>query len=89
MFELLNFFKDISGLKINCKLTEGMWIGSTEENKAKPFGIKWPNEPIKALGVYCTYGVKLLSEKSFIERLDSIKILSIFGPREVYPSMAS
>ena len=27
-----------------------MWIGSTKENKAKPLGIKWPNEPIKALG---------------------------------------
>ena len=46
LFELLNFFKDISGLKINCKKTEGMWIGSIKENKAKPLGIKWPNEPI-------------------------------------------
>ena len=66
-----------------------MWIGSTKENKAKPLGVKWPNEPIKALGVYYTYDVKLLREKNFIERLDGIKILSIFGPREVYPSMVS
>ena len=66
-----------------------MWIGSTKENKAKPLGIKWPNEPIKALGVCYTYDVKLLREKNFIERLDSVKRLSIFGPREVYPSMAS
>ena len=36
-----------------------MWIGSTKENKAKPLGIKWPNEPVKALGVYYTYDVKL------------------------------
>jgi len=49
LFELLSFFKDISGLKINCKKMEGMWIGSTKENKAKPLGIRWPNEPIKAL----------------------------------------
>ena len=65
-----------------------MWIGSTKENKAKPLGIKWP-ETIKALGVYYTYDVKLLREKNFIERLDSIKSLSIFGPREVYLSMVS
>ena len=61
LFELLDFFKDISGLKINCKKTEGMWIGSTKENEA--------------LGVYYTYDVKLLREKNFIERLDSIKKL--------------
>ena len=82
MFELLNFFEDISGLKINCKKTEGMWIGSTKENKAKPLGIKWPNEPIKALGVYYTYDVNLLREKNFIERLDSIKkLINIWSSR--------
>jgi len=66
-----------------------MWIGSTKENKAKPLGIRWPNEPIKALGVYYTHDAKLLREKNFIERPDSIKNLSIFGPQEVYPSMVS
>ena len=82
LFELFNFFKDISGLKINCKKTEGMWIGSIKENKAKPLGIKWPNEPIKALGVYYTYDVKLLREKNFIERLDSIKkLINIWSSR--------
>ena len=45
----------------------------TKENKGKPFGIKWPNEPIKALGVYYARDTKLLREKNFIERLDSIK----------------
>ena len=45
------------------------------ENKAKPFGIKWPNEPIKGLGVHYTYDLKLLHEKNFIERLDSVKKL--------------
>ena len=34
-----------------------MWIGSTKENKAKPLGTKWPNEPVKALSVYYTYNV--------------------------------
>lgn len=75
LFRLLDDFKRISGLAVNPSKTEAMWIGSLKENKSKPFGIKWPNEPIKALGVYYTYDQKLLHEKNFIERLDSVKKL--------------
>ena len=82
LFELLDLFKDISGLKINSTNTEGMWIGSSKENKTKPLGIKWPKDPIKALGVYFTYDLELLKEKNFIERLDSIKkLINIWSSR--------
>ena len=82
LFELLNIFEILSGLKINCSKTEGMWIGSKRHYKDKPFGIKWPDEPIKALGVYFTYDQKLLKEKNFIERLDSIKkLINIWSSR--------
>ena len=50
-----------------------MWIGSSRGNKTKPFGIKWPNKLIKALGVYYSYDPNLLLEKNFIEKLDTIK----------------
>ena len=73
LFELLDRFRNISGLKINCSKTEGMWIGSLKESKEECFGIKWPKILIKALGVYFTYDQNLLKEKNFIERLDSIK----------------
>ena len=63
LFELLDHFKTISGLMVNCSKTEGMWIGAFKNNKNKPFGIKWPNGPIKALGVFYTYDSKLLLEK--------------------------
>ena len=82
LFELLNTFEILSGLKINCSKTEGMWIGSKRHYKEKPFGVKWPDEPIKALGVYFTYDQKLLKEKNFIERLDSIKkLINIWSAR--------
>jgi len=59
-----------------------MWIGSSRNNKAKPFGIKWPSEPIKALGVFYTYDQKLLLEKNFIENLDKIKkLLNVWSSR--------
>ena len=82
LFELLDRFRNISGLKINCSKTEGMWIGSLKESKEEYFGIKWPKIPIKALGVYFTYDQKLLKEKNFIETLDSIKkLINIWSSR--------
>ena len=57
-----------------------MWIGSLKENKTKPLGIKWPDEPIKALCVYYSYDQKLLHEKNFIEKLDSVKKLVNIWP---------
>lgn len=59
-----------------------MWIGLLKESKEEHFGIKWPKIPIKALGVYFTYDQKLLKEKNFIERLDSIKkLINIWSSR--------
>ena len=38
--------------------------------------------PIKALGVHYTYDLKLLHEKNFIERLDSVKkLINIWSSR--------
>ena len=79
---LLNVFKSLSGLSANPTKTEGMWIGSSGENKTKPLGIKWPNEPIKSLGVFYSCDQKLLREKNFIEKLDSIKkLINIWSSR--------
>ena len=78
----MEIFKNISGLNINSSKTEGMWIGSLRGKMEEPFSIKWPKTPIKALGVYFTYDTKLLKEKNFIERLDSIKkLINIWSSR--------
>ena len=73
LFRLLNDFEQISGLAVNPTKTEGTWIGSLRENKSTPFGIKWRNEPVKAVGVYYSFNQKLVHEKNFIERLDSVE----------------
>ena len=65
LFNLLEVFKNLSGLVINSSKTEGMWIGSSRDKTSKLFSIKWPDEPIKALGVYYSYDIKLLHEKKF------------------------
>ena len=59
LFQQLELFKTLSGLEVNSSKTEGFWIGSLKDNDLKPFGIKWPIEPIKALGVFFTYNKKL------------------------------
>ena len=62
LFQLLDKFKELSGLKINSSKsskTEGMWIGSLKNSESKPLGMKWSTEPIKALGVFFTYDHKL------------------------------
>ena len=76
LFDLLNSFESISGLKINYTKTEGMWIGSSKNNNKKPFAIKWSDEPVKALGEFhFTYDQHLLKEKNVIERLVALKNL--------------
>ena len=52
VFTLLDVFRSLSGLMVNPTKTEGMWIGSSRGNKTKPFGNKWPSEPIKSFGVF-------------------------------------
>ena len=41
LFQFLNKFHKLSGLKVNSSKTEGMWIGSLKENVMKPLGLKW------------------------------------------------
>ena len=83
LFDLLNNFEYFSGLQINYTKTEGMWIGSSKNNNDKPFGIKWPDEPVKALGVYFTYDQRGVRQggKKFYRKTGSIKKL---GRREIY-----
>ena len=78
---LLEVFNNLSGLVINSSKTKGMWIGSSTDKISKPFGIKWRDEPTKAVGDYYS-DIKLLREKIFFERLDSVKkLINIWSSR--------
>ena len=41
LLSLLDKFKSLSGLEINTKKTEGMWLGSSKNNTETPFGFCW------------------------------------------------
>ena len=76
LFELLNIFRDVSGLELNKSKTEGMSLGACRHNTSTPFDIAWPLEPIYALGIYFTYNEHVsFKKKNFEEKLNSMKNL--------------
>lgn len=63
LFQVLHKFKKVSGLKVNSSKTEGLWIGSLIGSEMKLFGIKWPQDPLKDLGIFFSYDKKNSSEE--------------------------
>ena len=72
---ILDNFEKCSGLKINTEKTEAMWLGSLRGNKRKPFGFKWPEESIVALGVSFSYNVDLTILRNFEDKVTKLENL--------------
>ena len=51
LLELLDLFKDCSGLKLNQSKSEAMWLGKNANKTDTLFGVQWPQRPISALGI--------------------------------------
>ena len=84
LFDSLDIFEYLSGLKVNGSKTKGLWIGSLKYNDIKPFDIKWPDEPIKAFAVFFTYDQNLIYEKNFKDKVFEIKkSISIWSSRSL------
>jgi len=63
LFALLGLFEKASGLKLNVTKTEAMCIGSLQNCENEPLGVKCKT-CIKFLGIYITYDVQILVEKT-------------------------
>lgn len=72
----VEYFGTFSGLKLNKDKTEGMWLGSFRDQKCKPLGIKWPEEPLKMLGVYLSYDLGASRRRNFEDKLIKIKTIT-------------
>jgi hypothetical protein len=66
-------FGTFSGLKLNKDKTEAMWLGSNRNCKYKPLGIKWPDGPLKMLGIYLSYDQDVCKQKNFKDKLLKMK----------------
>ena len=72
VFELLHNFGIASGLKVNVDKTEGVWLGQNKNYVKTPYGIRWPKEPIKALGIYFSYDKKAAENYNFVSKLEKL-----------------
>jgi hypothetical protein len=48
----IEIFGSFLGLILNRNKTEGIWIGKLKNCKDKVRGIKWTQNPVKALGIF-------------------------------------
>ena len=78
------YFEKYSGLKLNVEKMEAMWFGSDRGKSRKPLGIKWPNEPIKSLGVSFTYNKFLSQKQNFDKKITALKsMLNLWNMRNL------
>ena len=68
LLALLNDFKDLRGLEINTKQMEGMWPGCWKNKTEAPFGFRWPQNPVRALGIFFLYDQNKATELNFGEK---------------------
>ena len=74
--QILDFFSEISGLRLNSKKTEALWIGANIRNEThlrpdKDF--KQVKDKVKALGVWLSTNPKTTIEANYDEKLTKIR----------------
>ena len=74
--QILDLFSEISGLQLNSKKTEALWIGANIGKEAIPNPVKdfkWVKEKVKALGVWLSTNPKTTIEANYSEKLIKIR----------------
>ena len=52
LLETLENFRSCSGLELNKSKTEAMWLGCWATRKDTPYGFRWPENSVYALGIH-------------------------------------
>ena len=77
--QVLDVFKNISGLKLNMGKTKAIWLGSWRLNKDKLLVLNWVNEPVRALGIFISYNDKGNNKKNVLSKIDNLNTNSTYG----------
>ena len=81
---VLDNFGDISGLRLNPSKTKALWLGPWRHCEEKPFGFKWPKEPVRVLGTYISYDEKQNEKYNFQAKLQKLQtVLDIWNCRNL------
>ena len=78
--DLIETFGNVSGLRLNTKKTEALWIGSKKDCDVKLLpekDFKWPKKKVKALGVWLSTDPNIIISLNYKEKIE--KIRSILG----------
>ena len=77
--EILDYYADISGLKLNYSKTKVIWIGSKKFSKTvyhhSRWKLEWGSNSFKLLGVNFDVNLSQMLNKNFEEKLNEIKNL--------------
>ena len=73
---LIETFGNISGLRLNIKKTEALWIGSKKDCDLKLLpekDFKWPKKKVKALGVWLSTDPSIIISLNYKEKIEKIR----------------
>ena len=73
---VLDDFSKVSGLRLNDKKTEALWIGSSIENDKILLpgkNLKWPKTKVKTLGLWISTDPDLSTRLNYDEKLEKVK----------------
>ena len=83
----LDDFYEVSGLKLNDKKTEALWIGANSGNdgiSTPGRNFKWPKYKVKALGVWFSIDPEATATLNYNEKLDKVRnVLSCWKYRRL------
>ena len=74
--KVLDLFSEISGLRLNRKKTEALWIAATagsEEKLCPEIELKWTRDKVKTLGVWLSTDPVLMMKANYDEKLTKLK----------------
>ena len=84
LLELLDLFHQCSGLKINSTKSEAIWLGKDRNNCSKLYDLKWPQDPIFALGTAFSYDAYKCEVKNFHEKATKMqKMFNLWSQRDL------
>ena len=79
-----SIFEQCSGLKINSTKSEAIWLGNSGNNCSKLYDLKWPEDPIVALGTAFSYDVYKCEVKNFHEKATKMqKMFNLWSQRDL------
>lgn len=82
--QVIDWFGTVSGLKLNKKKTNAMWLGTMKHSRSKILECKSTKDPIKVLGSFLSYNQDKNVEENFMKRIRKMKTkLNLWLPRDL------